>query len=530
MSIHPEIAKRRTFAIVSHPDAGKTTITEKFLWYGNVIREAGHVRAKANRSYTVSDWMKIEQQRGISVSSSVLNFPFEGCQFNLVDTPGHQDFCEDTYRALTAVDAALVLIDSVNGVERQTIKLMDVCRMRRTPIITFINKMDLDGKNILDLLDEIENILKIKVAPFTLPIGCGKLFKGVYSIGDNVFHTFNKEEGKQEFTQMTGADDPRLDECAGENWIREFREQYEMVTGAMEPFNREAFLNGEMCPVFFGSAVNNFGVRQLLNAFADLAPPPMKRESDVRVISPDEKAFSAFVFKIQANMDPKHRDRTAFLRICSGSFTRGEKVYHCRTGREIRLAAPTAFLAKDKEVIDNAWAGDIVGINDPGLFHIGDTLTEGEKFNFTGIPDFAPEFFARVTLLNPLKSKQMNKGLAELSEEGATQLYESLKSPVPVIGVVGELQFDVLQSRLLAEYGAEVSLDRVPAYGIRWIFGAENDIRKFTTEYAMDCMLDKERRIVCLFPNEYRLNLALKNYENLKFSETSQPEAMILRS
>lgn len=516
-----EIETRRTFAIVSHPDAGKTTITEKFLWYGNVIREAGHVRAKANRSYTVSDWMKIEQQRGISVSSSVLNFPFEGCQFNLVDTPGHQDFCEDTYRALTAVDSALVLIDSVNGVEKQTIKLMDVCRLRHTPIITFINKMDLDGRNVLELLDEIETILKIKVAPFTLPIGVGKLFKGVYSLADNTFHTFNKAEGGQEILQLSGPDDPRLPELCGKAWVSEFREQYEMVTGAMDPFDHGRFLKGEMCPVFFGSAVNNFGVRQLLNAFAKLAPPPMPRKTDIRQVDPSEEAFSAFVFKIQANMDPKHRDRTAFLRICSGSFTRGEKVFHVRTGREIRLAAPTAFLAKDKEVIDHAWAGDIVGINDPGLFRIGDTLTEGEKLNYTGIPDFAPEFFARVTLLNPLKSKQLGKGLAELTEEGATQLYEPLKSAVPVVGVVGELQFDVLKFRLASEYGADVSLDRIPAYGIRWVSGPESALESFTAEHALDSMLDKERRLVCLFPNEYRLNLALKNYPTLKFETTS---------
>ena len=297
--MNAEIEKRRTFAIVSHPDAGKTTITEKFLWYGNVIREAGHVRAKANRSYTVSDWMKIEQQRGISVSSSVLNFPFEGCMFNLVDTPGHQDFCEDTYRALTAVDAALVLIDSVNGVEKQTIKLMDVCRMRHTPIITFINKMDLDGRHVLDLLDEIESILKIKVAPFTLPIGVGKLFKGVYSIAENTFHTFNKEEGHQEIIQMEGPDDPRLVEMCGENWVAQFKEEYEMVTGAMDPFDHEKFLKGEMCPVFFGSAVNNFGVRQLLNAFAKLAPPPMVRETDKRHVQGDA----------QQEVEAYHRDR-----------------------------------------------------------------------------------------------------------------------------------------------------------------------------------------------------------------------------
>jgi len=516
-----EISKRRTFAIVSHPDAGKTTLTEKFLWYGKVIREAGHVRAKANKSYTVSDWMKIEQQRGISVSSSVLNFPFEGCYFNLVDTPGHQDFCEDTYRALTAVDAALVLIDSVNGVERQTIKLMEVCRMRHTPIITFINKMDLDGRDVLELLDEIEKILQIQACPFTLPIGYGKLFKGIYSIADNTFHTFNKEEGKQEILQMNGADDPKLIELCGEEYIKEFKNRYDMVTQAMEPFNKEEYLAGKQCPVFFGSAVNNFGVRQLLNTFANIAPPPTPRESDVRTVLPTEDKFSAFVFKIQANMDPRHRDRTAFLRICSGSFERGNKVWHCRTGREIRLAAPTSFLAQDKEVIDKAYAGDIVGINDPGIFNIGDTLTEGEKFQFSGIPDFAPEFFARVTLLNPLKSKQMSKGLLQLSEEGATQLYTSLTSALPIIGVVGELQFDVLQHRLENEYGAEVQLDKIPSFGARWIYGEQKKQEEFSKEYRGDCMQDKKGHLVCLFPNEYRLNLAVKNYPELEFKAVS---------
>ncbi len=521
MTTNPEIAKRRTFAIVSHPDAGKTTITEKFLWYGKVIREAGHVRAKANRSYTVSDWMKIEQERGISVSSSVLNFPFEGCWFNLVDTPGHQDFCEDTYRALTAVDSALVLIDSVNGVEKQTIKLMEVCRMRHTPIITFINKMDLDGRPVLDLLDQIESVLKIKAIPFTLPIGVGKLFKGVYSIAENTFNVYDEKSGHQEILQMQGPDDPKLVELCGENWVRQFREEYDIVTGGMDPFDRELFLAGEMCPVFFGSAVNNFGVRQLLNAFASLAPSPLPRETDKRAVLPEEPDFTGFVFKIQANMDPKHRDRTAFLRICSGEFTRSDKVLHVRSGREIRLAAPTAFLAKDKEVIDTAWAGDIVGINDPGLFHIGDTLTKGEKMNFTGIPDFAPEFFARVTLLNPLKSKQLAKGLKELTEEGATQLYQPFKSAIPVIGVVGELQFDVLKYRLLAEYGADVSLDRIPSFGVRWVVGPTADVDRFVDENGIDCMRDKEDRIVCLFPNEYRLSLAVKNFPSLKFRETS---------
>jgi len=521
MSLSSEIALRRTFAIVSHPDAGKTTLTEKFLWYGKVIREAGHVRAKMNKSYTVSDWMKIEQQRGISVSSSVLNFPFEGRYFNLVDTPGHQDFCEDTYRALTAVDSALVLIDSVNGVEKQTIKLMEVCKMRHTPIITFINKMDLDGRDALELLDEIESVLQIQTCPFTLPIGYGKLFKGVYCIADNTFHTFNKEEGKQEILQLSGADDPKLVELCGEEYVKEFKNRYGIATQAMEPFDREKYLAGKQCPVFFGSAVNNFGVRQLLNAFANIAPPPAPRESDIRLIEPTENKFSAFVFKIQANMDPRHRDRTAFLRICSGFFERGNKILHCRTGRELRLAAPTSFLAQDKEVIDKAYAGDIVGINDPGIFNIGDTLTEGEKLKFSGIPDFAPEFFARVTLLNPLKSKQLGKGLVQLSEEGATQLYSALSSALPVIGVVGELQFDVLKHRLENEYGAEVQLDKIPVFCARWISGEQKKQEEFEKEYKGDCMHDKNGNLVCLFPNEYRLNLAVKNYSELVFSAVS---------
>jgi peptide chain release factor 3 len=382
--------------------------------------------------------------------------------------------------------------------------------------------MDLDGKDVVDLLDEIENILGIHTCPFTLPIGYGKLFKGVYSIADHTLHVFNKEEGKQEVIQLSGPDDPRLVELCGEVYVEEFRHRYDLVTGAMDPFDRERYLSGEQCPVFFGSATNNFGVRQLLNAFATLAPPPMVRETSTRPVDPGEPKFSAFVFKIQANMDPKHRDRTAFLRICSGSFQRGGKVLHCRTGREIRLSAPTAFMAKDKEVIDCAWAGDIVGINDPGFFNIGDTLTDGESLHFTGVPDFAPEFFARVILMNPLKSKQMNKGLDQLSEEGATQLYSPCKSAVSIVGVVGELQFDVLKFRLDAEYGADVALEKIAAFGARWVVGPAPEVAAFLREHEHDCMHDKHGLLVCLFPNEYRLNLAVKNYPEMKFQKTSE--------
>jgi len=375
---------------------------------------------------------------------------------------------------------------------------------------------------VVDLLDEIENILGIHTCPFTLPVGYGKGFKGVYSIADKTFHTFNKEEGQQEIIQLSGPDDPILLERCGEAYVAEFKQRYDLVTGAMDPFERDRYLKGEQCPVFFGSAINNFGVRQLLNAFATLAPPPMVRETSTRMVDPSEPKFSAFVFKIQANMDPKHRDRTAFLRICSGSFQRGGKVLHCRTGREIRLAAPTAFMAKDKEVIDSAWAGDIVGINDPGLFNIGDTLTDGEILQFTGVPDFAPEFFARVVLMNPLKSKQMNKGLDQLSEEGATQLYAPIKSPIPIIGVVGELQFDVLKFRLDAEYGADVTLEKLAVYGARWVTGPEKEVAAFVQEHEHDCMRDKHDLLVCLFPNEFRMNLAVKNYPEIVFHTTSE--------
>ncbi len=515
-----EILKRRTFAIVSHPDAGKTTITEKFLWYGNVIREAGHVRAKSNRKHTTSDWMKIEQQRGISVSSSVINFPYKDRYFNLVDTPGHDDFCEDTFRALTAVDSALVLIDSVNGVEKQTIKLMEVCRMRKTPIITFINKMDLDGRDVIELVDEIEEVLGIKAIPFTLPIGYGKKFGGVFNIADNTLHTYTREKGKGQIIQLSGYDDPQLTEFFTETELAEFAERYELVTGVMDPFDRDEYLAGKMSPVFFGSAIANFGVQHLLDAFCDLAPAPLPRESDARDIVPTEETFSAFVFKIQANMDPNHRDRTAFIRICSGKFERGGKVYHCRSGKNFKLSAPTSFVAQDKEVIEEAYAGDIVGINDPGMFNIGDTITEKEKFKFKGIPDFAPEYFARVVLMNPMKSKQMNKGVQQLTEEGATQLFMPVNGTVPVIGVVGELQFDVLKFRIESEYGADVNLERMPIYQARWVLGDSKEKIKFESEYKHDIYSDKREQLVCLFPNEYRLNLAMKNFPDLRFERT----------
>ncbi len=514
-----EIRKRRTFAIVSHPDAGKTTITEKFLWYGNVIREAGHVRAKANKKFTTSDWMKIEQQRGISVSSSVLSFPYEGCQINLVDTPGHQDFCEDTYRALTAVDSVLVLLDSAKGVEPQTIKLMEVCRMRRSPVTVFMNKFDRDSLDPVTLMDQVEEILGLHCAPMTFPIGNGRDFKGVYAFFDQTVHFYLPGEEGERIEKVEGIHDPRLDEWFEERPLREFREQAELVQGASEPFQLEKYLKGDQSPVYFGSGINNFGVKHLLDSFVRYAPSPMPRQALQRTVEASEGKFTGFVFKIQANTDPKHRDRVAFVRICSGRFERGAKVLHCRTGRQVRLAAPSTLMANDKTIVEEAYAGDIIGIHDPGLYNISDTLSETEKLDFLGIPDFAPEFFARVYLEDPLRSKQLAQGLKQLSEEGATQLFHPLQSPVPVLGVVGVLQFEVIKFRLEEEYNARCRLESVSIHAARWLSGDDGELASFKSQNAHDMAVDKRGNSVYLCPNEYRLELMQKNFKGLKFSK-----------
>ena len=519
MSMTEEILKRRTFAIVSHPDAGKTTITEKFLWFGKVIREAGHVRAKANKKFTTSDWMKIEQQRGISVSSSVLSFPYGGCQINLVDTPGHQDFSEDTYRALTAVDSALILIDAAKGVEPQTIKLMEVCSMRKTPVTVFMNKLDRDALDPVALMDEVERILGLKCSPMTLPIGSGKMFQGVYSFIDDSVHVFSPETPEGEMRKVGGLADPRLDEWFDAKYLKEFRDQADLVRGAMEPFDRARYLKGELAPVYFGSAINNFGIKHLLDNFVANAPAPMPREAEQRVVEATEPRFTGFVFKIQANTDPKHRDRIAFVRVCSGRFERGAKVLHCRSGRQVRLAAPSTFMAQDKTVIDEAFAGDIIGIHDPGLYNISDTLSEAENLKFTGIPDFASEFFARVYLEDPLKSKQLSQGLKQLSEEGATQLFAPLASPIPVLGVVGVLQFDVLKFRLEEEYGAKCRLETAPIHAVRWISGDAAQIAEFKAQNTHDLAADKGGHLVYLCPNEFRLRTMEKNFPKIAFSK-----------
>ncbi len=514
-----EILKRRTFAIVSHPDAGKTTITEKFLWFGKVIREAGHVRAKANKKFTTSDWMKIEQQRGISVSSSVLSFPYGGCQINLVDTPGHQDFSEDTYRALTAVDSALILIDAAKGVEPQTIKLMEVCSLRKTPVTVFMNKLDRDALDPVALMDEVERILGLKCSPMTLPIGSGKMFQGVYSFIDESVHVFSPETPEGEMRKVDGVDDPRLDEWFDAKYLKEFRDQADLVRGAMETFDRARYLKGELAPVYFGSAINNFGIRHLLDNFVANAPAPMPRLAEQRVVEATEPHFTGFVFKIQANTDPKHRDRIAFVRVCSGRFERGAKVLHCRTGRQVRLAAPSTFMAQDKTVVDEAFAGDIIGIHDPGLYGISDTLSESEFLKYTGIPDFAPEHFSRVYLEDPLRSKQLTQGLKQLSEEGATQLFSPLASPVPVLGVVGVLQFDVLKFRLEEEYNARCRLESAPIYAVRWLSGDAAQMAEFRSQNTHDMATDKRGNVVYLCPNEFRLTTMEKNFPKVIFSK-----------
>ncbi len=519
MTFEQEILRRRTFAIVSHPDAGKTTITEKFLWYGGAIREAGHVRAKAGKKFTTSDWMKIEQQRGISVSASVLSFPYGGCQINLVDTPGHQDFCEDTFRALTAVDSALVLIDAAKGVEPQTIKLMEVCRLRKTPVTVFMNKLDRDSLDPLALMDEVERVLGVRCAPRTMPIGNGKRFQGVYSFLDNTVHLFQPGSDAGEIRPVENMRDPRLDEWFDAQYLAEFREQAELASGALEPFDRARYLQGEQAPVFFGSAINNFGVKHLLDSFVAVAPPPLPRQAHERTVQAVEPHFTGFVFKIQANTDPKHRDRIAYVRVCSGKFARGDKVLHCRTGRQVRLAAPTALMANDRTVVEDAFAGDIIGIHDPGLYAISDTFSDSENLAFAGIPDFAPEHFCRVHLEDPLKSKQLQQGLRQLSEEGATQLFYPLGGPIPVLGVVGVLQFDVLKFRLLEEYGAQCRFEAAPIFQARWVAGDAAELAAFKAEHTFDLAQDKRGNLVYLCPNEFRLQTVEKNFPQLRLNK-----------
>ncbi|PNS07428.1 peptide chain release factor 3 [Solilutibacter silvestris] len=524
-TVAQEAARRRTFAIISHPDAGKTTLTEKLLLFGGAIQMAGSVKGRKAARHATSDWMALEKERGISVTSSVMQFPYEGRVVNLLDTPGHADFGEDTYRVLTAVDSALMVIDVAKGVEERTIKLMDVCRLRDTPIMTFINKLDREGRDPIDLLDEIESVLKIQCAPVTWPIGMGQRLKGVVHLISGEVHLYEsgKNFTRQDSTIFPSIDDPGVVAAIGADMLVTLREELELVAGASHPFDRDAYLRGEQAPVFFGSAVNNFGVQPLLDFFVDHAPSPLPRATTGREIDPDENKLTGFVFKIQANMDPQHRDRVAFMRICSGRFSAGMKAFHVRTGKEQKLANALTFMASDREIAEDAWPGDVIGLHNHGTISIGDTFSEGEAINFTGIPNFAPELFRRARLRDPLKLKQLQKGLAQLSEEGATQFFRPLMSNDLILGAVGMLQFDVVAYRLKDEYGVDASFEQVQIATARWI--RCDDARKleeFREKNAGNLALDAAGQLVYLAPTRVNLQLAQERAPGVTFLATRE--------
>ncbi len=523
-----EIARRRTFAIISHPDAGKTTLTEKLLLYGGAIHTAGAVKGPRGGKQTTSDWMDIEKQRGISVSTSVLQFDYAGRRVNLLDTPGHNDFSEDTFRTLAAADTAVMLIDSVKGVEPQTIKLFNVCRLRQIPIFTFINKLDRPGREPLDLLDEIERILGIPCCPVNWPIGAGQDFRGVYDRWSHQLFTFERtEKGSKRADTMVGKlDDPELMAFLGERAHGKLVEDIALLDGASGELDRDKIWKGELTPVFFGSAMTNFGIEPFLDAFVEMAPPPRERMTTTEVVSADDPRFSAFIFKIQANMDPRHRDRVAFARICSGRFLRGMEVNQVRTGKKITLARSLNFLAHERVQVDEAFSGDIIGLWDPGLLRIGDTLSSAGDFEYEGIPRFSPEHFVRVRATDAGKRKQLKKGLDQLSEEGAVQLYFDRKrlERDPILGAVGRLQFEVTQHRLKGEYGAPVEFDRLPYQFARWIEGAtEEDLDKFERGASSTCIVDVEGRPLVLFESEWNMRRAETENPKLKFIAAVQP-------
>jgi len=519
-----EIDKRRTFGIISHPDAGKTTLTEKLLLFGGAIQQAGAVKARKSDRHTTSDWMAIEKERGISVTSSVMKFNYENFEINLLDTPGHKDFSEDTYRVLTAVDSAMMIIDSGKGVESQTEKLMEVCRMRNTPIMTFINKLDRDGMNPLDILADIGEKLQIECTPLSWPIGMGRRFKGVYNLYKKELHLFSPGASSRitEGIIIKDLNDPILDEHLGSQ-ADELREDIELIEGAADPLDLDLYLKGTQTPVFFGSAVNNFGVKELLDAFVEMAPSPIARMTQTREVSPYEKDFSGFVFKIQANMDPAHRDRIAFFRICSGKFTNGMKVKHHRIGKEIAIANATIFMAQDRTHVEEAYPGDIIGIHNHGTIKIGDTFSIKEEMKFTGIPSFAPEHFKRVILKNPLKTKQLQKGLVQLAEEGTVQVFKPLRGGHFILGAVGELQFEVTMARLKTEYSVDAIYEAVN-YGItRWVSCPnQKTLDMFKEKNMNNLALDSEGFLSYLTTSEWQLAFIIEQNPDITFLKTRE--------
>ncbi len=519
-----DVARRRTFAIISHPDAGKTTLTEKLLLYGGAIQLAGTVKARKSARHATSDWMEVEKQRGISVTSSVMQFEYAEHTINLLDTPGHQDFSEDTYRVLTAVDAAVMVIDAAKGVEEQTIKLLDVCRLRATPIITFVNKMDREVRPPIELLEEIESVLKIDCAPVSWPIGMGKHFRGVFDLlGDRLRRFAPGEERIAEDTEViAGLDNARLDELFPDD-IAAARHDVELLRGASAPFALDEFLAGRQTPVFFGSGINNFGVQEILQALIDWAPPPQPRDAGARMVEPTEPAFSGFVFKIQANMDPRHRDRIAFFRVCSGRYQPGMKVRHLRAAREMKLANALTFMANERVASEDAVAGDIIGIHNHGQLSIGDTLTEGETIGFKGIPYFAPELFRVARPRDPFRSKQLQKGLQELGEEGAIQVFETVGSHALMLGAVGPLQFEIVAARLAAEYKVDAIYDTANIATARWLtFPDETTRRNFEREQAAALATDVDGNAVFLATNKYNLQVTMERWPKIGFHTTRE--------
>ncbi len=525
MGLTEEIAKRRTFAIISHPDAGKTTLTEKFLLYGGAIQTAGAVKSNKIRRGATSDFMEIERQRGISVSTSVMTFHYNGKLINLLDTPGHRDFAEDTYRTLTAVDSVVLVIDCVKGVEAQTERLMEVCRMRNTPVIVFINKLDLEGRDPFDLLDELEEKLSIKVRPMSWPIGIGATFQGVYDLYGKGLRLFDPGKTKVEQTSMHISDvhDPELDGMIGADPAAELRGNVDLIEGVYDPLDVQAYREGRIAPVFFGSAFNNFGVKEVLNAFTDLAPTPAPRPTDQGEISPEDPHFSGFIFKIHANLDPNHRDRIAFLRVCSGRFERNTYYKHVRLEKQLRFATPTNFLAAQKTIVDDAWPGDVIGLFDTGNFKIGDTLTDGADFNFRGIPSFSPELFRELVNLDPMKTKQLDKGIRQLTDEGVAQLFTQQPGNKKIVGCVGELQFEVISYRLEHEYGAKCAFQAIAAHKACWMTTTDPAVlEQFIRVKAQQIVQDKDGNPVFMAPSGYMLDLEQRNNPEITFHTTSE--------
>lgn len=524
MSLQEEIQRRRTFAIISHPDAGKTTLTEKLLLFGGAIHVAGAVKSNKIKKGATSDFMEIERQRGISVATSVMGFEYNGRKINILDTPGHEDFAEDTYRTLTAVDSVIIVVDGAKGVETQTRKLMEVCRMRKTPVMVFINKLDRPCRDPFDLLDEIEAELKIKVRPLAWPVSTGPTFKGVYNLYENQLSLFLSEDKQRAEGEKV---DIKLEDPAIDNYIAPFtsvlREDLELVEGVYPEFEVEDYLAGELAPVFFGSALNNFGVRELLDCFINIAPSPRPSRTEQREIDPYENKMTGFVFKIHANMDPNHRDRIAFLKICSGTFERNKPYLHVSSGKNMKFSSPTAFMAEKKSIIDEAFPGDIVGLHDTGNFKIGDTFTEGEQLKFTGIPSFSPELFRYIENADPMKFKQLSKGVDQLMDEGVAQLFTSKMNGRKIIGTVGVLQFEVIQYRLEHEYGAKCKYEPIQIYKACWIESENREqLEDFRKRKHTNMAIDKHGREVFLADTSYALSLAIEKFPDIKFHFTSE--------